>query len=267
MHRPTSLAALAAATLFAVPAAQADDDRFTLRLGAMHAEGRSQVSGTAFFAGDAYDFESDRYDLGSKTVPRIEGTLRMGERHRLLFNYLRYEEDRGASLDEDVSFGDTTFPAGSRAGLETTFDIGSVVYDFGVVETPTFGVGLQIGGTTARLRGKLEAESGDERFSVDASERGSAPVVGARVSAGTEDGRWRFAAQGQYLDADWGDFGDYDGDLSRAHALVEYRFTPKVGVFAGYDWFKLDVRRTGEVGRVGLDQRFQGPIAGATIAF
>jgi hypothetical protein len=267
LKRSICLAVLSTATLLAIPAAHADEDRFTLRLGGMHAEGESQLSGAAFFGGDTYAFESDRYDLGSETVPRAEGAFRFGDRHRLLFNYVRYDKENTAMLREDVTFDGTTFPAGSRAELDTTFDLGSAVYDFGVVETPTFGIGLQIGAQTAGLRGRLRAESGAEEFSARASERGTAPVVGARISAQTAEGTWRFVAQGQYLDADWGDFGDYDGVISRANVLVEYRFTPKFGLYAGYDWFKIDVRRTGEDGRIGLDQRFHGPIAGVTIAF
>ena len=88
-----------------------------------------------------------------------------------------------------------------------------------------------------------------------------------RLGFNTQDQRWRFVVQGQYLDADWGDFDDYDGDLSRANALVEYRFTDNFGLYAGYDWFKLNVRQHGADGTIGLDQRFSGPIAGVTLAF
>lgn len=262
-------AALAALPLVYVPhaAAAEGEDRFTLRLGAMNAEAESRVSGRAEFLGDTYEYESDRFDIGSNVVPRIEGTWRLAERHRLQFNYFRYDEDQRETLREDVTFGGTTFPAGSFAELDTRFDLGSVTYDFAVIETPTVSVGLQIGAMSAGLRGRLRAESGDDSFRVRESERGTAPVVGARFSSNTEDGTWRFVAQGQYLDADWGDFGDYDGNIARANALVEYRFTPRVGAFVGYDWFELDVSRNREDVSVGLEQRFHGPMAGITLAF
>lgn len=248
-------------------AAYADDDRFTLRLGAMQADAESRITGRAEFAGDTYDYDSDRFDIGDDIVPRVEGTFRFGERHRIHFNYFRYDAGNGASLGEDVTFDGTTFPAGSRVDLDTRFDLGSVVYDYGLIETPTFGFGLQVGAETAGLRGTLRGESGEESFRVRESERGTAPMVGARISANTADGRWRVIAQAQYLDADWGDFGDYDGDITRANALVEYRFTPKFGIFAGYDWFDLDVTRQLDDGRIGFEQRFHGPIAGVTLAF
>lgn len=248
-------------------AAHADDDRFTVRLGAMHAKAESQISGTAIFEGEEYDFGSERYEIGEKTVPRIEGAFRFGQRHRLLFNYFRYDETNRATLGEDVTFDDVTIPAGSYAELGNKFDLGSLVYDFALVETPTLSFGLQIGAETARLQGRVYAEAGEDSFEARASERGTAPVVGARIATQTEDGRWRFVTQAQYLDADWGDFDDYSGDISRANALVEYRFARNVGIYAGYDWFKLDVRQSGSDGDIGLDQRFRGPTAGVTFAF
>lgn len=68
-------------------------------------------------------------------------------------------------------------------------------------------------------------------------------------------------------DTSWGDFGDYDGDLSRANAIAEYRVTKNFGIFAGYDWFKLDGDHRGSDGLIGLKQEFKGPVAGVTFAF
>jgi len=255
-----------ATTLFSLPA-RADDDRFTLRLGAMQAEAQSRFNGSVDFDGQTYDYTSDRLDLSDETVPRVEGIFHFSERNRLLFNYFRYDKDNRYTLGEDVVFDDTTIPAGSFAKAETQFDLGSLVYDYAVVETPTFSLGLQAGAEWARLEGRVEADDGTNHFEGRASESGIAPVVGVRLSANTQDEKWRFTVQGQYLDADWGDFDDYEGDISRANAIVEYRFTKNFGVFAGYDWFKLDVSKDLGGGTVGLDQRFKGPTAGVTLAF
>lgn len=264
---PLSAAVLAVACVLAALPAHADDDRFLLRIGGMHAKAESQLQAQAEFLGDTYDFQSERYEIGEKTVPRIEGMARLGNRHRLLFNYFQYSESNRATLGDDVTFDDTTFPGDSFVDLRTKFALGSLVYDFAVVETPNASVGLQIGAEWARLDGTLRAESGDDSFVARGDEKGVAPVVGLRIAGNTDDGKWRAVAQGQYLDADWGDFDDYDGDITRANALVEYRFTSRVGVYAGYDWFKLDVRQSGSDGVIGLDQRFSGPIAGVTFAF
>lgn len=250
-------------------AQEEDADRFTLRLGAMQAEAESQFKGTVDFAGDTYRYTGDRLDLGDETVPRVEGIFRFFDRHRLLFNYFKYDKDKRHTLGEDVALGDVSIPAGSFAKTKTEFDLASLVYDYSVIETPTTSLGLQIGAEWARLKARVYAETADGINSYEGreSESGYAPVVGLRFSANTVDRKWGFTVQGQYLDADWGDFKDYSGDITRANALVEYRFTPHFGLYAGYDWFKLDVNRHYGDGTVGLDQRFKGPIAGVTLAF
>ena len=267
MNKTLLSCALGALLLTPAFAAKADDDRFTLRLGAMHAKAESQFSADTIFGGEDYAFERERYELGEKTVPRVEGAFRFGNRHRLLFNYFRYGEDRDYALGEDIELGDTTIPAGTTAAFDTEFDLGGAVYDFAVVENPTSSIGLQLGVQRAKIAAELRTEIDGERYTARESESGTAPVVGVRLGFNTQDQRWRFVVQGQYLDADWGDFDDYAGDLSRANALVEYRFTDNFGIHVGYDWFKLDIEKSGSDGTVGLDQRFRGPIAGVTFAF
>jgi hypothetical protein len=262
---PLTLALAATSALFA-RSAHAEDDRFTVRLGAMSVEGSGELSAGTTYRGEPYRFSQD-FDFGSReTVPRIEGVFRFSERNRLLFNYFGYDKSKRATLSEAISYDDTTIPAGSFAEAKAKFELASVMYDYAVVETETVSWGLQIGVEYAKLEGKLYAEAGTNTYESRSSDDGYAPVVGARLTVAPNE-NWRFVAQGQYLDASWGNFDDYEGDLSRANALVEYRFTPNVGVFVGYDWFKLDVDQSGSDGVLGLDQRFKGPMAGVTFAF
>lgn len=263
---PLTLALAAAGVAFARPAHAIEDDRFTLRLGAMQVDAQSELRGSTVFAGQPFEFSEDFDFGGDEVVPRLEGQFRFSERNRLLFNYFGYDKDRRATLGQDLSFDDVTIPAGSFAKAKAKFELASVMYDYAVVETDTVSLGLQLGVEYAKLEGKLYAEAGANTYESSSSDDGYAPVVGARLTVAPNE-HWRFVAQGQYLDASWGNFDDYEGDLSRANALVEYRFTPNVGVFVGYDWFKLDVDQSGSDGVLGLDQRFKGPMAGVTFAF
>ena len=246
--------------------AAATDDRFTLRLGGMDVDAQGEISANTVFDGAEQRFSQD-FDFGGKEiVPRVDGVFRFGERSRLVFDYFSYDKSRSATLGSDLSFDDVTLPAGSSARAKTEFELASLMYDFAVVDTESFNFGLQIGAEYAKLEGSLHAEAGEDVYDGSSTEDGYAPVVGARVSFTPSD-RWLVNLQAEYLDADWGDFGDYDGSVSRANALVEYRFTPNFGLFAGYDWFKLDATKNSSDGSVGLDQRFKGPIAGVSLAF
>lgn len=270
-NRAVTIPKLAALTLIAAVAGSAhsqeqQDDRFTLRLGAMNVSADGELNGATQYLDQDFRFSEDFDFGGDELVPRIDGVFRISPRNRLVFDYFQYDKDRRATLGSDLSYDDITIPAGSFAKGEVKFHLASLMYDYAVVDTETFGVGLQIGAEWAKLEGEVYAEAGENSFSARSSDDGYAPVAGLRLTA-TPNEKWLINVQGQYLDTDWGDFGDYEGDITRANALVEYRFTETFGAFVGYDWFKLDVERSGRDGLLGLDQRFKGPITGVTLAF
>lgn len=269
--RPLLRPAAAVAVLAAATAHAQEADRFTLRLGALDVDAETTLSAATTYRGERYRF-SDRTDFGSQDwQPRVDGVLRMGDRHRLVFDWFGFDSKRRETLDQAIAFDEVTLPAGSFAEAQLDFQLASLLYDFAVVENDGFSLGLQIGAEWAKAKARLYAEAGDASWSDQASEHGYAPVVGVRFTARPGE-RWLFNLQGQYLDADWGDFGDYDGSITRLNALAEYRFTRNFGLFAGYEWYRLDVKRTvsGDGMRDGLagwDQRFKGPVVGVTLAF
>ncbi|OQP78638.1 hypothetical protein IA54_000460 [Xanthomonas phaseoli pv. syngonii LMG 9055] len=257
------------AVAYVAPAhAEDTDDRFQLRLGAMNVDNDNTIRGNTLLAGNNVSVNED-FKLGGKEwEPRVDGVFRISTRQRLIFDYFKYDKDRRETLSQDLSAGGVTVPSGSFIKVELKYQVATFVYDYSVIDSPEFSLGLQIGAEYAKVEANAYADLGT-LFSgdvLDESEDGVAPVVGIRFTARPSE-HWLFNVQGQYLNTSWGDFGDYDGDLSRANAIAEYRFTKNFGIFAGYDWFKLDVDREGSDGLVGLNQEFKGPVAGVTLAF
>ena len=262
---PLAMAALTHATS---ASAAEGDDRFALRLGAMNIDSDNTLRGSTNVAGQDLSFSED-FGLGGKEwEPRIDGLFRISDRQRLIFDYFKYDKDRRETLDEGVSWGDTTVPAGSFVKGELKYQVATLVYDYSVVDGDRFDLGLQLGAEYAKISADAYADVGDVyqgRFLNEKAD-GIAPVVGARLSF-TPSEHWLINLQGQYLNTSWGNFDDYKGDLSRANAIVQYNVNKNFGIFAGYDWFKLDVDQKGSDGVIGLKQEFKGPVAGVSLSF
>lgn len=274
MRNPRFILALApcALTLALVHAQAAHaaegDPRFTLRLGAMNIDTDNTIRGSTTVAGQDVDLSEDFSLGGKKWEPRIDGLFRISDRQRLIFDYFKYDKDRRETLDEGISWGDTTVPAGSFVKGELKYQVATLVYDYSVVDGDRFDFGLQLGAEYAKISADAYADVGDVyqgRFLNEKAD-GIAPVVGARLTF-TPSENWLINLQGQYLNTRWGNFDDYEGDLSRANAIVQYNVNKNFGIFAGYDWFKLDVDQKGSDGVIGLKQEFKGPVAGVSLSF
>lgn len=259
--------ALAAATIPLAHAADGDD-RFQLRLGAMNIDNDNTLRGDTEIDGRSLSGSEDFSFGGKEWEPRVDGLFRISQRQRLIFDYFKYDKDRRETLGETVSYGGVTVPSGSFVKGELKYQVASLVYDYSVVDTDTFDLGLQLGAEYAKVSSKAYADLGTvyEGQFLNEKTDGVAPVVGARLSF-TPSEKWMITLQGQYLNTRWGSFDDYKGDLSRANAIVDYRFTRNFGVFAGYDWFKLDADKKGSDGTIGLKQEFKGPVAGVSFVF
>ncbi|MGE8280172.1 MAG: hypothetical protein ACN6O2_07020 [Stenotrophomonas sp.] len=252
----------------ATASAAEEDPRFTLRLGAMNIDTDNTIRGSTTIAGQDLDVSED-FELGGKEwEPRVDGMFRISDRQRLIFDYFKYDKDRRETLGQDVTYDGTTVPAGSFVKGELKYQVATLVYDYSVVDGDRFDLGLQLGAEYAKVSADAYADLGDlyqGRF-INEKADGIAPVVGARLSF-TPSENWLINLQGQYVNTRWGNFDDYDGDLVRANAIVQYNFNKNFGIFAGYDWFKLDVDQKGSDGVVGLKQEFKGPLAGVSLSF
>src|SRR5690606_3686170 len=138
--------ALALGLSQAVPVRAAEEDpRFTLRLGAMDIDTDNTIRGSTVIGGQPIDLSED-FGMGGKELePRVDGLFRISDRQRLIFDYFKYDQDRRETLGETLSYGDTTVPAGSFVKGELKYQVATLVYDYSVVDSEKFDLGLQLG--------------------------------------------------------------------------------------------------------------------------
>ena len=117
----------------------------------MNIDSDNTLRGKTNVAGQDIGFSED-FKLGGKEwEPRIDGMFRISNRQRLLFNYFKYDKDRRETLGQDISFGDVNVPSGSFVKGELKYQVASLVYDYSVVDTDTFDLGLQLGAEYAKV--------------------------------------------------------------------------------------------------------------------
>ncbi len=263
-----SAALISATTTIALtaPLARSEDDTVTLRLGVINVDGDIQVKGAAN-ENDNFNYLSKRFDFGKRAVPRLEGAYHFSKRNRILFNYFRYDKNNHFALDRDIDVDGIIISEGDQATATAQLGLGNLIYDYALAETQATSFALQIGAAWAEINGWVKADNGPLIVGGRKSETGLAPVLGARLSRNSADQRWRFSVQGQYVNTAWGNFDTYSGSITRLTGLVEYRFTRHVGLYGGYDWFRLDVDH--DFGRLsgGIDLRFMGPTLGLSFAW
>lgn len=279
-----------------------DDARFDIRLSAFNPEANIRFDGT----GTATDGERSEdlaaagsIDSDGRWRPRGEIAFHMTPRQSLRMNYYDYRRNQSWNFDGDwidpgnifeeveIPGEPVEIPAIDVDG-RLSFELASLNYEFAVVDTPRFQWGLGLGVTHAVLeaRGTGTSTGTDEvdpqwesfRWKKD----GTSPNLHTRVSWAATP-RLRVEAQAQYLDTRWGDFIDERGHFERGGLLVEYLVTERLGIHAGYDWFRLklgndytgsfDAPPESGVGTVDVAGRLtgqfkvHGPMAGVTFRF
>lgn len=95
-----STAALIAASAGPAHSQERQDDRFILRPSAMNVSAQGELNGIARYLDEDFRF-SEGFDFASdELMPQVDGVFRLSPRHRLVFDYFRYDKDRRAHLGQ-----------------------------------------------------------------------------------------------------------------------------------------------------------------------
>lgn len=288
--RPLALSLLPAllAGIAAPAAPAADTDRFTVRASVYDTDARIRMRADGQVGNEEIHANFDDVGLlgDDARSARFELGYRFGERHRLSASYYDLAPGGAFLLDEDYALPGIPplpglpelpevpdVPAGSRLDYGIDFRLATLMYEYALLQDERWTVGVQGGLHWAKLSAFADLDvPGIAQDRVDWERRRHSIALGARVEF-RPDARWRFGLEAQGYDTEWGNFVAENGHFERFGLLAEYRFTPRFGVHAGYDWFRLKLRDTvedaDEFYSVLLDGelRVHGPTLGLTLAF
>lgn len=267
--------ACAAVWLGAAPTAVADDapnvleDSWQLSLGVFTLDTDTEVRLNGDVqAGTDVDWENT-FGSGDVTRFRIDGQWRFADRHKARFMWFNASRSESETIQEEIVWGDETFPVNAKVDGEFDFDVYELAYEYAFLRRETYELNASIGlhYTDLALSLAAKASTSGGSLTTDIKEEASVgaplPVVGLR-------GLWRLPhnfwidAQAQffYLSID-----DYDGNLQDYKVTVHWQPKRWLGFGLGYNRFAVDVDVDADQFNGSLDWTYEGPMLSYSAVF
>lgn len=199
---------------------------------------------------------------GDVTRFRLDGQWRFADRHKARFMWFSSSRERATTLDEDIDWGDETFPVDARVRGEFSFDVYELAYEYAFLRRENYEVSGTIGlhYTELDLTMSARAASSGGTLTADISESGD---VGAPLPAVGLRGQWALPhdfwvdAGVQYF---YISFDEYDGSLTDLRATVTWQPKTWLGIGLGYNQFSVDVDVEKNRFDGSLDWTYSGPM-------
>ena len=240
--------ACATALLLAAPTVLAEgepsllDDRFEIALGTFGINSQPTVELNGSAGSASVDFDKE-IGGGDSFRARVDAQWRFAERHKVQFAAFGLNRSKERRIDQEIDWGDETFPVDANVKFESDFYVIQGVYDYSFLRRETWELGASIGLYWAHLETSLKADAASSGGSLqaDLSESASVdapmPVIGLRGLWSLPYDFWLTAsAQFFALSMD-----EYDGNLQDYRASVTWQPRKWLGIGVGYERFKVDV--------------------------
>jgi hypothetical protein len=246
------------------------NDSFFMSLGTylVNTDATISVDGATRDSGTKVDWDRTFGDA-TATQFRLDAMWRFAERHKLRALWFNTSRSDSRTIEEEVNWGDETFPVDARVKGEVNWDIYELAYEYSFLRRDTYEVSASIGAYYAQFDSSLSATITNPGGTTQRNARGDAsvdlplPVLGMR-------GFWvlpydlSLDVSGQWF---WLSIDQYSGNLQDYRATLTWQPKTWVGVGVGYDWFEAhgDVDASDFKGN--LDWNFRGPMIYYSVSF
>lgn len=265
----------AAVMLMAAPAAMADEapdvleDPWQLSLGSFMFDSDTEVSLNGDTqAGSDVDWENT-FGGGDETRFRVDGQWRFADRHKVRFMWFNSSRSESTTLEEEINWGDETFPVSAKVDGEFDFDVYELAYEYAFLRRDTYELSGTIGLHYTELSLSLEAEAASSggTLTADIKEEGSVgaplPVIGLRGLWQLPHNFW-IDAQAQFFAIS---IDEYDGSLQDYKVMVTWQPKKWLGIGLGYNRFAVDVDVDADRFNGSLDWTYEGPMLSYSAVF
>jgi hypothetical protein len=237
--------------------------RFEIRVGALRSSTDTVVIRDAADGepGEEIDLEEVLGIADQQTVAQFDSFFRVAFYHRLELGYFELLRRSSATLEQDISFGDKTFFAGTEIALEATSKILRFAYSYSLMRDEQKELGVTAGLSYTRFESEITADTTQltERLRANAI----VPTLGVFGSLAIGD-KWRLSAD---INAFALDFDRYKGYTAYLNANFEREFGDRFKAGVGYSFYgtRLEAHDTDLRGVMRL--RHHGPKVTLAMSF
>jgi hypothetical protein len=211
--------------------------------------------------GTRVDWE-ETFGSGEVTRFRLDGQWRFADRHKARFIWFDSSRDNSRTLEEEIDWGDETFPVNVRTRAEFSFAVYELAYEYAFLRRENYEISGSIGlhYTELELTLSAKAETSGGALDVDIKESGDVgaplPVIGLRGLWALPYDLW-IDAQAQYFALS---IDEYDGSLTDLRFMVNWQPKTWLGIGIGYNQFTVDVDVEKDRFDGSLDWTYEGPM-------
>jgi hypothetical protein len=211
--------------------------------------------------GTRVDWENT-FGSGDVTRFRFDGQWRFADRHKARFMWFDTSRYSSRTLEEEIDWGDETFPVNARTRAEFSFSVYELAYEYAFLHRENYEVSGSFGlhYTDLELTLSAKAETSGGTLQRDIKESGDVgaplPVIGLRGLWALPYDFW-VDAQAQYFALS---IDEYDGSLTDLRLMVTWQPKTWLGIGIGYNQFTVDVDVEKNSFDGSLDWTYEGPM-------
>lgn len=196
---------------------------------------------------------------GDDDVVRLDGYLRLAERHRVDFGWYGVRFEGSRTVDQDIEVGDRVFAAGQTVNSLLRVNTYKLGYSYSFYRNEKVELGLGLGAQVQDVTIRLSQAGGPETETRRVT--APLPVFGFRLDYAITR---RLTAHGT-VQLFLIEYEKYSGRLTDVEVDLEYRLFRNLAIGVGYNAYQLDLGAEGKRFRGEIDYRFNGVLLYGTL--
>ncbi|MEA3159436.1 MAG: hypothetical protein QOD95_984 [Gammaproteobacteria bacterium] len=208
------------------------EERVRLSLGAVRLSNKTEfqvdssagVPGTPINAEDQFGLDKSDYEA------KIEAMARVGERHRLRFDYFSLDRTGRLDVTQPIVFRDVILQPGDPLNSDLSIRTFGITYEYSFLHRDRFEVAATIGIHDTDISARARVQTQARHVNQTEDQAGPVPTLGLDATYVVSK-RFYFDARAQYLRVR---INDLDGSLGIYEVDGLYRLRPNISFAVGY---------------------------------